>query len=249
MATRIKLPTPKLFHEALPIIGANDRTRMALRGCIGEWDMQTRTGSVLTDLSGAGHNFTFSASPNVTSTGIDFGGTNYADTTISPAMVKDFTMAIVLNAGDFGYYAFSNANDSDHVGVSFRPAGFGGGCDIEGPFANFAYGPGSVGQWTSAIATFANGLGKNMSLKGGRSTMTMFLREMNTNEMGSRTLWRLGGSATTSGGNHDAVQAFTFRGTIAYALLFNVVKSYAEIAAINDYLKPKLAARGITSYA
>jgi hypothetical protein len=245
MATKIAVASVT-SNPGLHVTLSTERDRKARQGCIGEWDMLTVAGDVMTDLSGNGNNFIFINTPSVGATGVTFDGANYADMVLSAALLDSYSCLLVAKAtATGGYYAFGTLNSTDNVGVSVRLLASrmdfyvgSGGNTVTGP-------PCTSVAWGAGLYTVERLQGRARAIRAGRLATNNALSPHTLQD--TRTRWRLGAKASTSGSDHDVADNFLPAGTIvAYAMLFNRIVGYAQSMCLEEYIKAKMAARGIT---
>lgn len=225
-----------------PLLGAGEITRFAHEGMIAEWDMQTLIGSSLRDLTGQGNHALFNAPPTVTSQGISFNGTYWADMTLPAPLLNEFSFFLVHRVPGDGYLAFGDRNASSKQGYSLRMFG---NVQINSQ-SDFNDGTGPVSNgtiWTATIVKVdAEGHARIKSLTGGILGYTHVLRADGDDV---RTLWRIGAGIANLSGTDSAYLPLA-SGTLAYAGIFSRMPSEDQDAALLSYLRTALAPRGIT---
>lgn len=233
-------------NPALAQALSGEVARRARRHLVAEFDMQTLSGSVLTDLSGNGNNATFTAAPTVTAEGITFNGTYYADFVLAAALQENYSFVVVMKGAPSGYIVFGSRNVTDGIGAWLRNNSPGpilsagvesNDCTISPALTGSAYAA-LIGKVYPGNQARGKVLGSG--ILGYRNTLRPDF------VLDTRTRWRIGGAAQTSGGDHNAPYLLLDTGTIAYIMLFNTVTDEDQDGAILEYITATLAPRGIT---
>lgn len=267
MATNISLASLSTRNPALKLTTSSDRELRAKEGCIGEWDMLTfdaGDNKKLLDLSGNANHFNFISAPTLVTAGLttDSGGVNYADMVLASPLVDNYSILFVGrgDASSNTAYMAGTFNNTALDGVFWGPTtNFGLLAYLDSTSRTASAQPTSSGYpsaatvsaapypYPSQIFTVQKRFIRNRPTSGGRLLNHIGI---NKGTGAGRSRWRLGGVAQTVGGD-DAVYyqkpglpACTF--TFAYMMLFNKVKDYEEGFCLHEYIKAKMAARGVT---
>lgn len=236
-------------NPALWLPNATEYERLAREGMIAEFDMLTfdpGDDTLLLDQSGQGNDAVFTLTPTVTSEGVQFDGTYYADFTL-PVLERSYSYIIIIKSNAGGLYAFGSYNFTDKRGSCIR-VGSGSKYTVEhGSSGNIAEGP-------ATSSTLYKSLLVNMSEDNQARLRPLTLGVLGwTNSLRGeayaaedRTLWRIGAIMQTVAGDHTVVYQPLNTGTIAYCAVFNRVVSERQAAALLRYLQELMGARGVT---
>jgi hypothetical protein len=233
---------PRLF---LPPSG--EVARLAREGLLAEWDMATfdaDNAKLMLDQSGNGFNALFTATPTLNTAGVTFTGAYWADAVL-PMLSNRYSALVVFAGPGPGYHVFGNRTQAaSGNGTQFQSGpyllhGVGGNqCAIAAATG--------TNVWQAPIAkVYENNQARANQITGGILEYTNTLRE----EDGSpdtQTVWRIGGTRTTSGGDPNAIGSFPMNsGGIAWAMVWDHITSERQDAAIAAYLRAKLLPRGV----
>lgn len=236
--------TIKTGNPLFPIRSAAEVTRFAREGLIAEWDCKTFSpAAVMTDLSGNGHDMTFTTAPTGTSGGISFNGTYWGDATL-PVLTRNYSLFLVHKMPTSGFVAFGNRNSTAARGVWMRPFPTAGGGTVQiesAEVANDANGPSaSATTWTATIVKIyednqARAKGLTQGILGYSHTIRGTFAD-------DRALWRLGSGIQNVTDSLNPMPS----GEAAYCGVFNRITSERQDAALLAYLKGILTPRGVT---
>jgi hypothetical protein len=238
----VKTSDPRLF---LPPSG--EVARLAREGLLAEWDMATfdaGNAKLMLDQSGNGFNALFTANPTRATEGVVFNGSYWADAVL-PVLNNRYSALVVYAGGSGGYHIFGNRTQAGSGnGTQFQV----GPTLLHGITANQCsiFTATGANVYQAPIAkVYENNQARANQITGGILEYTNTIREEDDSP-DVQTVWRIGGTRTTSGGNPNAIGTFPMNsGVIAYAMIWDHITSDRQDAAISAYLRAKLSPRGV----
>lgn len=237
-------------NPAFALPHSDDVALDARAGLIAEFDMVTyNSATVLADISGNGNHATFPAAPTVNAQGTVFTGTEYADFVLPSALLKNYSVVVVVKSAYAGYYIGGSWNQTQLAGTAIRAHSSSGLTVTSGISSNTIIaidGPDTVNYRHVVAKVLSNAAFRARTLNSGVLGYRNGLRPLKNAELDTRTRWRIGAVAQTVDADTDAPLSPLNSGTIAWFALYGRATSDAQDAAIYAYLKAKMAARSIT---
>lgn len=241
----LNLNTPiTAFDGRFVAPSSNEVSLYAREGMIAEFNFRNFSSSTVCPnlITGSGvSDVTYASAPTVSSsTGVALDGTHIGTFT-TPTLNDNYSVFIAARNIADGYNCFGSFNTTDGVGTGLRVQS-GMMTLMTGKVSNYCnIGTPTAGVWHGWISRIVNKQGRGRNITSRVYAVTPVRWNLDT-----RTNWKVGACAQTTGANHDVDWFPSATGNIVYAALWNKVLTTQQEQAWLTTVSALLATSSIT---